>query len=84
LGRTHIAPVGGLVASAGEAPFVDEGFQEDGPVAIALLPVIGSSAGGEGEDLDARLLDWIQGRIRKRALLTSLLKDYFSQVSKDT
>ena len=40
LGLPHILPVGGLVASAGEALGVDEGFHQNGTIGIALLPVI--------------------------------------------
>jgi hypothetical protein len=50
-------PVGGLVAGAGELVGVDEGFQQDGGVAVAVLPVGGQLAGGAGEDRRGEVAD---------------------------
>src|ERR1019366_6239316 len=43
-------PVGGAVAGAVEPVGVDEGLQQDGGVAVAVLPVGGQLPGGAGED----------------------------------
>ena len=66
---SDLDPVGRLVAGAGEALGVDEGFQQDGPVGVAVVPVLGERA-AKASSLEARFLDWTQGRIKKRALLT--------------
>ena len=70
LGVSEILPVGGLVASACEARFLDEGFQQDRTVRIAGMPVVrqasadqGEGARGEvatlypGQDEEARVVD---------------------------
>ena len=41
LGLFDMDPVGRLVAGAGEALGVDEGFQQNGPVGVAVVPVLG-------------------------------------------
>src|ERR1700678_2438568 len=45
-----VLPVGGLVAGAGKAWFLDEGFEQDRPIGVAGLPVIGQSSVHQGED----------------------------------
>src|SRR5487761_2417695 len=50
LGIAEVLPVGGLVAGAGKAWLLDEGFEQDGPIGVAGLPVIGQSAAHQGED----------------------------------
>ena len=46
----EVLPVGGLVAGAGKARLFDEGFEQDRPIGVAGLPVIGQSAADQGED----------------------------------
>jgi hypothetical protein len=46
----EVSPVGGLVAGAGKTRFLDEGFEQDGPIGVASLPVIGQSAAHQGEN----------------------------------
>ena len=46
----EVLPVGGLIASAGKAWFLDEGFEQDRPIGVAGLPVIGQSSVDQAED----------------------------------
>ena len=46
----EVLPVGGLVAGAGKARLLDEGFEQDRPIGIAGLPVIGQASADQGED----------------------------------
>ena len=50
---------------------LDEGLEQHGAIAVALMPVVGQLARASDRIFEARPLDWIQGRIRKRALLTT-------------
>ena len=71
LGVADKDPVGGLVAGACEAPRVDEGFQQNGSVGVAVVPVLGELTRGHGQHFRGHgFLDSTQGRIKKRALLT--------------
>src|SRR5258708_9928512 len=42
----EILPVGGLVASSGEAWLFDKGFQQDRTIGVSAVPVIGQAACG--------------------------------------
>jgi hypothetical protein len=50
-----LLPVGCLVAGAGKARFFDEGFEQDRPIGIAGLPVIGQSLSCQGEDAGSEI-----------------------------
>src|ERR1022692_2320212 len=50
LSIAEVLPVGGLVASTSEARFLDEGFEQDRPIGVACLPVIGQASAHQGED----------------------------------
>jgi hypothetical protein len=50
LGIAEMLPVGGFVAGAGKARFLDEGFEHDWPIGVAGLPVGGQPATHQGED----------------------------------
>lgn len=50
LGHAQQLPVGRTVAGGAEAGEFDEGLEQHGAVAVALLPVSGEGAGGHGED----------------------------------
>ena len=50
LGIPEILPVGGLVASAGEAQLLDEGFQQDRAIGVAGVPIIGQASADQSED----------------------------------
>jgi len=49
-------PVGSPVAGAGKARLLDEGFEQDRPISVAGLPVIGQSAAHQGEDARGEVL----------------------------
>ena len=46
----EVSPVGGLVAGAGEARLLDEGFEQNRSIGVAGLPVIGQTPADQGED----------------------------------
>src|ERR1035437_3279179 len=46
----QVSPVGSLVAGARKARLFDEGFEQDRPIGVAGVPVIGQSLNGQGED----------------------------------
>src|ERR1035441_5876988 len=46
----EVLPVGRLVAGAGKARLLDEGFEQDRPIGVAGLPVGGQSSADQGED----------------------------------
>src|SRR5271165_1455650 len=50
LSIAEVLPVGGLVASTSEAWFLDEGFEQDRPIGVACLPLIGQASAHQGED----------------------------------
>ena len=56
LGVAEVLPVGGFVASAGEARLLDEGFEQDGPIGVASLPVIGQAAADQCKDSRSQIL----------------------------
>ena len=47
---TEVGPVGGLVAGAGKAVFLDEGFGENDGMAVALEPVLAKTLGGKRKE----------------------------------
>src|ERR1017187_7405943 len=50
LSVTEISPVGRLVASACKARLLDEGFQQDGTIRVASLPVLSQASADQGKD----------------------------------
>ena len=46
----EMLPVGGLVAGAGKARLLDEGFEQHRPIGVAGMPVIGQASADQGED----------------------------------
>lgn len=56
LGVAEILPVGRFVAGAGEARLLDEGFEQDGAVCVAGMPVIGQASPHQGEDTRGEIL----------------------------
>ncbi|MHB1567185.1 MAG: hypothetical protein ACYCXG_10810 [Acidiferrobacter sp.] len=50
LGIPEILPVGRLAASAGEARFPNEGFEQDRTIGVAGVPVVGQALRCRGED----------------------------------
>src|SRR5665213_776067 len=46
----EVSPVGGPVAGTGKARLFNEGFEQDRPIRIAALPVIGQSSAHPAED----------------------------------
>ena len=53
---TEVLPVGGLVASAGEARLLDEGFEQDRTIRVASVPVLGQASADQGEDARGEIL----------------------------
>src|SRR5271167_3371467 len=53
---TEVLPVGGLVAGAGKARLLDEGFEQDRAIGVAGLPVIGQSSAHQGKDARGEVL----------------------------
>ena len=49
LGLADVDPVGGSITGSSEALVVDEGFQKDGVIGIAAVPVLGELANHLGE-----------------------------------
>ena len=47
LGVAEAGPVGGAVASTCEALFFDEGFEEDGAIAVSAVPISGEASCGK-------------------------------------
>jgi hypothetical protein len=58
----EVLPVGGLVAGAGKAWLLDEGFEQDRPIGIAGLPVIGQPSAHQGEDPRGQVLHTLSRR----------------------
>src|SRR5665213_107426 len=56
LGIAEVSPVGSLITGAGKARLLDEGFEQDGPIGVAGLPVIGQPAAHQGEDARGEVL----------------------------
>src|ERR1022692_5310200 len=56
LGVAKVLPVGSFVAGAGKARLLDEGFEKDGPIGVARIPVIGQSSAHQGEDARSQVL----------------------------
>jgi hypothetical protein len=48
-------PVGGLVTGTGKARLLDEGFDQDRPIGIAGLPVIGQALSGQSQDAGSEI-----------------------------
>ena len=46
-GLADVDPVGGLVAGAAMALRLDEGLEQDGAIAVALMPIVGQLAGDQ-------------------------------------
>jgi hypothetical protein len=46
----EVLPVRSLVTGASKARLLDEGFEQDRPIGIAGMPVLGQSLSGQGED----------------------------------
>ena len=46
---TEVLPVGGFVAGAGEAGFLNEGFQQDRTICVASVPVLGQASADQSE-----------------------------------
>src|ERR1700730_9204670 len=46
---SQIPPVGGVVAGAGEARLLDEGFQQDRAIRVARVPVLSQASTDQGE-----------------------------------
>jgi len=63
-------PVGAAIAGTGEPPAVHQRFRQQGPVAVAPLPVGGSWRAQCARILLASPFTGTHGRIRKRLLLT--------------
>ena len=53
-GLPDVDPVGRFVAGAAEAIGLDEGFKQDGLVAVTVLPIGGQTAGDVAEDLGSK------------------------------
>ena len=56
LGMADVNPVGRAVAGAMEAGVVDEGFEEQRPIAISILPVEGDLFGEASKDAGCEVL----------------------------
>ena len=50
LGLSDMDPIGRLVTGSAEAGLFDKGFEQDGLIAIAGLPVLRQAPGGLGQD----------------------------------
>src|ERR1017187_6780890 len=50
LGIADVLPVGSLVAGAGKARLLDEGFEQDRSIGVAVLPVVGQASAHQGKD----------------------------------
>src|ERR1035441_9013610 len=50
LGIADVLPVGSLVAGAGKARLLDEGFEQDRSIGVAVLPVVGQASAHHGKD----------------------------------
>src|SRR5487761_1914949 len=55
-GLPDMDPVGGFIAGTAMTRRLDEGFEQDGPKAVAVVPVVGQAAGDEGEDFGCQTL----------------------------
>ena len=66
LGLSDVDPVGSLVAGAGEALGLDEGFQQNGSVSVAVLPVLGELTRGQGQQLGGEVLGLDPGKLSHR------------------
>src|ERR1022692_477356 len=53
---SKILPVGGFVAGAGEARLLDKGFQQDGAIGVAGVPVLGQASTDQGEHARGEVL----------------------------
>ena len=68
LGLADGEPVGGAIAGAGETLRIDEGLDEDGLVAILLVPVGGQLADGQGQGVRGQMLDADPGQEQEARL----------------
>jgi hypothetical protein len=67
----EVSPVGGLVAGAGKAWLLDEGFEQDRPIGVAGLPVIGQPSAHQGEDARGEVLAVHPRQDEEAALFTT-------------
>jgi hypothetical protein len=67
-------PVGGLVASAGEAIFIDEGFERREGMTHAIGPILGNTPGGLGEDVGGQMGDTDPGEDEEAAVVGDLME----------
>ena len=74
LGLSDLDPVGRLVAGAGEALGVDEGFQQDGPVGVAVVPVLGELTRGQGQQFGGQVLGLDPGKDQETGIVDDQLK----------
>ena len=74
LGLANVDPVGSLVAGACKALGIDEGFQQNGSVGVAVLPVLGELAGGHGEHFRGQVLRLDPGKDEKARVVDDQLK----------
>src|ERR1700677_229146 len=52
----EMLPVGGPVAGAGKTRLLDEGFEQERPIGVARLPVIGQPSAQQREDARGQVL----------------------------
>jgi len=52
----EVSPVGGLVAGAGKARFLDEGFEQDRAIGVTGVPIGGQTPAHQGEDARGEVL----------------------------
>ena len=69
LGLTDMDPVGGTVAGTAEAAGFAEGFEQDGAEAVAMEPVVGEGAGGEGEQVGGEVRDAGPGQDQEAGMI---------------
>ena len=74
LGLSDVDPVGSLVAGAGEALGLDEGFQQNGSVSVAVLPVLGELTRGQGQQLGGEVLGLDPGKDQETGVVDDQLK----------
>ena len=71
LGFAQVDPIRRMVTGSVESGPFDEGLHQCGPASVSMLPVVSELTSGHAPSIrDARFLQWIQGRMRKRALFT--------------
>ena len=74
LGLADAYPVGGPVAGAVEAVFLNEGFEENGAVLVALFPIVRETFGDRGKDAGGEVLGMDPGEDEKAGVVDNQME----------